>query len=207
METWDSQASVDIVVFRFVAYLLNTICLILSFYTKLHIYEFSYKFDTVLYQFIETGTSDRCLICIVQCLWFSGFIHTPFHFSFTVPLKHHAPFYFDVMTCLFATIPFKPLPDTGWYRDIICFLVQKLIIAFYNHETSFVYSVLWSWYSTRKIRISQSYMIRHQTEVKKGTVVDRTCHSYIKVQFKILIYVKQNSQCVKYQNSDCIAEI
>ena len=30
-----------------------------DFYKKLHIYEFSYKFDTVLYQFPETGTSDR----------------------------------------------------------------------------------------------------------------------------------------------------
>ena len=27
--------------------------------TKLCIYEFSYIFDTVLYQFVETGTSDR----------------------------------------------------------------------------------------------------------------------------------------------------
>ena len=32
-----------------------------------------YNFDTVLYQFLETGTSDRCLICIVQNLRFSGF--------------------------------------------------------------------------------------------------------------------------------------
>ena len=32
---------------------------------------------TVLYQFFETGTSDRFLICIVQNL----------HFSFTVPLN------------------------------------------------------------------------------------------------------------------------
>ena len=30
-----------------------------NFYTKLHIYEFSYNFDTVLYQFLETRTSDR----------------------------------------------------------------------------------------------------------------------------------------------------
>ena len=43
----------DIVVFRLVAY------------RKFHIYEFSYQFDTVLYQFLETGTSDRCLICNV----------------------------------------------------------------------------------------------------------------------------------------------
>jgi len=42
------------------------ICLILSvythyFYTKFHIYVFSYKLETVLNQFLETETSDRCL--------------------------------------------------------------------------------------------------------------------------------------------------
>ena len=31
-------------------------------YTKSHIYEFWYNFDTVLYQFLETGTSDRTLM-------------------------------------------------------------------------------------------------------------------------------------------------
>ena len=45
---------------------------------KSHIYTFWYNFDTVLYQFLETGTSDRCLICIVQNLRFSGFILYPF---------------------------------------------------------------------------------------------------------------------------------
>ena len=32
-----------------------------TFIKKLHIYEFSYKFDTVLYQFLETETPDKCL--------------------------------------------------------------------------------------------------------------------------------------------------
>ena len=32
-----------------------------------------YNFDTVLYPFLETGTSDRCLIGIIQRLRFSGF--------------------------------------------------------------------------------------------------------------------------------------
>ena len=36
--------------------------------TYIRTYEFSYNFDSVLYQFLETGTSDRCLICIVQPL-------------------------------------------------------------------------------------------------------------------------------------------
>jgi len=44
-----------------VAYLLNMICECYNFYTKLHKYEISYKFDTVVYQFLETGTSDRFL--------------------------------------------------------------------------------------------------------------------------------------------------
>jgi len=43
-------------------------------FTKFHIHRFSYNFDTVLYQFLETGTSDRCLICIVQRLRFSGLL-------------------------------------------------------------------------------------------------------------------------------------
>ena len=46
----------DIVVLRLVANLLNMICLILRFLYKIYIYEFSYNFDTVLYQFLETGT-------------------------------------------------------------------------------------------------------------------------------------------------------
>ena len=50
------------------------------------IYAFSYKFDTVLYQFLKTRTSDRCLIGIVKFLRFSGFRLYPF-FSFTVPLN------------------------------------------------------------------------------------------------------------------------
>ena len=50
-------------------------------------YSFWYNFDTVLYQFLETGTSDRRLICIVQRLRFSGFSLYPFHFSFTVHLR------------------------------------------------------------------------------------------------------------------------
>ena len=55
----------DIVVFRLVSYLWNMICFILQLFTKLHISELLYKFDTALYQFLETETSDRCLICIL----------------------------------------------------------------------------------------------------------------------------------------------
>jgi len=35
---------------------------------------FWYSFDTAFYQFLETGTTDRCLIGIVQNLKFLGFI-------------------------------------------------------------------------------------------------------------------------------------
>ena len=48
-----------------------------------------YNFDTVLYQFPETGTSDRCLIGLKQLPRFSGFsLYPAFHFSFTVPLRN-----------------------------------------------------------------------------------------------------------------------
>ena len=63
----------DIAVFRFVSYLLIMICLILQMNTKLHIYEFSDKFDSIFfYNFFKTLTSDRCLIYIAQQLRFSG---------------------------------------------------------------------------------------------------------------------------------------
>ena len=43
-------------------------------------------FISILYQFLETGTSDRTLICLNQLLRFSGFSLYPFSFSFTVTL-------------------------------------------------------------------------------------------------------------------------
>ena len=59
----------DIIVFRLVAYL------------------FSYEFVTVLYQFLETGTSDRCLIVIVQRLRFSGVsLYSLSFFRYSSPL-------------------------------------------------------------------------------------------------------------------------
>ena len=42
-----------------------------------------YNFDTVLYQFLVTGTSGKCFICIVSQVS----AYTPFHFFFTVPLN------------------------------------------------------------------------------------------------------------------------
>ena len=51
------------------------------------IYMFWYNFDAVLYQFLETGTSDRCLMCIVQRLRFSGFILYPISCFLYSPFK------------------------------------------------------------------------------------------------------------------------
>ena len=49
---------------------------------------FWYNFDKVLYHFLETGTSDKTLICLNQLLKFSGSsLYTQLHFSFTVPLN------------------------------------------------------------------------------------------------------------------------
>ena len=47
------------------------------FFTKLYIYKFSYKFDTVLYQFLETGTSDETLMGLNQLLKYIGFSLIP----------------------------------------------------------------------------------------------------------------------------------
>ena len=47
-----------------------------EFYTKLYIYEF-----------LETDTSDRCLICIVKRVRFSGFILYPLSFFLYSPFK------------------------------------------------------------------------------------------------------------------------
>ena len=57
----------DIILFRLVVHLLNMICFY-NFYIKSGIYRFLYKFDTVLYQFLKTGTSDRTLMGLDQLL-------------------------------------------------------------------------------------------------------------------------------------------
>ena len=56
-------------------------------YTKSYIYTFWYDVDTVLYQFLETGTSDRCLICLNQLLSFSGFSLYPLWFFLYSPFN------------------------------------------------------------------------------------------------------------------------
>ena len=63
------------------------ISLILQLLYKIAYICFSHKFYTVLCQFLETETSDRCLICIVQRLRFSGFILYPLSFFLYSPFK------------------------------------------------------------------------------------------------------------------------
>ena len=62
-----------------------------------------YNFDTVLYQFFETGTSDRCLICKVQRLRFSGFILYPLSFFLYSTFKLADISFLDDQLCCNAT--------------------------------------------------------------------------------------------------------
>ena len=59
-----------------------------------NIYTILYNFDRVLHQFLDTGTSVRCLIYIVQNLRFSGFILYPLSFFLYSPFKSN--FYLDL---------------------------------------------------------------------------------------------------------------
>ena len=76
-----------IVVFRMVVYLLNMIRLNLLFLFKVLYFRFSYKFDTVLYQFLETGTLDRTLMGLDQLLKCLGFGLYPLSFFLYSPFK------------------------------------------------------------------------------------------------------------------------
>ena len=51
------------------------------------IYTFWYNFDTILCQFLETVTSNRFLICILQFLRFSGLILYPLSFFLYSPFN------------------------------------------------------------------------------------------------------------------------
>ena len=80
----------DIVIFRLVAYLLNMTCLILRILYK--IYTFWYNFHTVLYQFLETGTSDRTLIGLNNSWYGQVSAYPPLSFFlYTVPLIKFFP--------------------------------------------------------------------------------------------------------------------
>ena len=78
----------DIVVFQIGCMLLNMICVLLQLLNKVaYIYEFLYKFDTVFYQFLETGTSERTLIGLNLLLRILGFSLYPLLFYLFSPFK------------------------------------------------------------------------------------------------------------------------
>ena len=56
-----------------------------NFFTKLHIYEFSYKFDTVLYQFSRQERQIDVLYVSLNAWDSPVSSYTPSHLSFTVP--------------------------------------------------------------------------------------------------------------------------
>ena len=60
--------------------------MIRTYILQSYIYTFWYNFDIVLCKFLETGTSDRCLVGIVQLLRFSGFC------LYTLSLFRYSPF-------------------------------------------------------------------------------------------------------------------
>ena len=55
-----------------------------------YIYTFWYNFDTVLCQFLETGTSDRCLSGIVLLLRLTGFSLYPLSFFLYSPFDRYS---------------------------------------------------------------------------------------------------------------------
>ena len=73
------------------------------------LYKFLYNFDTVLHQFLETGTSDRTLKGLGQLHKFSGFSLYSLSFLLYSPFKYDDPIVrFDLLTrllhCKFAQI-------------------------------------------------------------------------------------------------------
>ena len=64
--------------------------------TITYIYWYCNNFDTVLYQFFETGTSDRTLIGLDQLLKFLGF--SLYHLSFFLysPFKFYFQLWFSL---------------------------------------------------------------------------------------------------------------
>ena len=91
---------------------------------------FWYNFDTVLCQFLETGTSDRCLIGIVQLLRFSGFSLYPLSFFFIVPLKVFLRLFLRITVRMRSLSSFL-LPDVHCYTVLIS-PIQSLSLSCQN---------------------------------------------------------------------------
>ena len=63
-----------------------------------YICSFWYNLDTVLCQFLETGTLERCLIGIVQLLRLSGFSRYPLSFFLYSPFKEESILVIQIWT-------------------------------------------------------------------------------------------------------------
>ena len=87
----------------------------LLLYKISYINRFSYNFDTVLYQFLETGISD---MCIVQRLRFSGFILYPLSFFLYSPFKNELSTKLKVQTKRYLFYPNRLLSTIGDNREM-----------------------------------------------------------------------------------------
>ena len=72
-----------------------------------------YNFDTVLYQLLGTGTSDRCLICIIQNLRFSGFRRYPLSVFLYSPFNYQLKF--SIFCILSDLDPYSGNPLLDFY--------------------------------------------------------------------------------------------
>ena len=103
--------------------------------------DFWYNFDTVLYQFLETGTSDRCLICIVQNLRFSGFSLYPLSFF------QHSPF--NVYFMCSCTLHFVLM-----FQTTLKFVHNKTLLQ-YDYCSNMIVDYIWTFVkmNCKKLRV------------------------------------------------------
>ena len=102
-------------------------CIIIEFFYPSNEHEFSYNFDAVLYQFLETGTSDRCFICIVQRLRFLMFhLIPPFIFSLQSLYKETKLYIFSLQKIKWQKLC-KRLTNTEYQ-----FFIVKVFYVFFG---------------------------------------------------------------------------
>ena len=131
------------------------ICLILHSYAKSDIYTFWYNFDTVLYEFLETGTSDRCLIYMGQLLRFTGFSLNPLSF-FSLQIQSISSC-FNILkvssvhniihTGIWVVIS-SLLSEHGYLSNLITIVLQYTsyyILIYHRREIIFSYSLPFIW--------------------------------------------------------------
>ena len=122
----------DIIVFRLFAYLLNMICFNFLLLYKISYVQISVRFGTVLYQFLKTGTSDICLMCIVHLLRFSCFILYPLHFSFTVPLKSQFTIIFTLLQMFLYKLQILKKHCLQFFQGNFCQLRPTISLNFFG---------------------------------------------------------------------------